>query len=216
LPGGGAAGIFLSTMRHLTFYLTLFALLLAASSSAAQSDPPPPPPPSPDYSPRHWKEYVYEQDNIKFRFPVEPKITTANKNEPFGTVTNRRYTRQSFLLMEVSVHEFPAHMDLEKLAPPKELMDEMSDAGLAKVKHLNPRVLKEADVTVDGHPARFMHVETENGRVVRTKAFVVKNRMYFCYVEVRKGERHGSNFENDFEKVAMEFLDSVRLAAPAR
>jgi hypothetical protein len=35
-------------------------------------------------------------------------------------------------------------------------------------------------------------------------------------VDVKKGEKHGFNYENDFEKVAMAFLDSVRLVSPAQ
>lgn len=203
-------------MRHLTFYLTLFALLLAAATSAnAQSDPPPPPPPSPDYSPRSWKEYVYEQDNIKFRFPAEPKVTTTRTDRPSGTVTNRSYRRDSFLVLELLVGEFPAGVDFEK-GPVRELLNQMRDVGLKGVREANPKIIKESDVEVDGHPAKFLHVETGDGKTIRAKYFVVKNRMYFCYVEVRKGERHGHNFENDFEAVAMGFLDSIGLAAPVK
>lgn len=34
--------------------------------------------------------------------------------------------------------------------------------------------------------------------------------------EVKKRERHGINYENDFEKVAMDFLDSVKLLSPKK
>lgn len=202
-------------MRRLRICLTLLVALLAATSADAQSDPPPPPPPAPDYFPQSWKEYVYEQDNVKFRFPVEPRITAASTKESFGTVTTRHYRRQSFVLMQLSVHEFPAHADFEA-AEAKGLLGQMVGASLAEIKDENPKIIKESDITVDGHAGKFLHVETDSGKTIRYKFFLVKNRMYSSYVQVRKGQRHGSNYENDFEKVAMGFLDSIRLAAPAK
>ena len=200
-------------MRHLTFYLTLFIVLLGATPVFAQSEPPPPPPPSPDYFPERWREYVFEQDNVKFRFPVEPRVTTSSTNESFGTVKSQNYHRQSFLVLDLTVNEFPAGTDFEKVMPAKELLEKMRDAGLAEVKEFSPKVIKESDITVDGHPGKFLHVETSNGKSIRAKFFVVKNRMYFSYAEVNKGEKHGFNYENDFEKVAMGFLDSIKLVS---
>ncbi|MCA1620042.1 MAG: hypothetical protein LC795_12165 [Acidobacteria bacterium] len=204
-------------MRRLTFFLTLaFVALLAANSANAQADPPPPPPPVPDYSPQRWKEYVYEQDNVRFRFPVEPKIKTTSTNESFGTVMSRSYRRESFLVLELTVNEYPADIDFEKAMPSKELLEKMRDAGLAEVKDVNPKVIRESDITVDGHAGKFLHVETSNGQSIRLKFFVVKNRMYFSYAEVRKGQKHGTNYENDFEQVAMGFLDSIRLVSAGK
>lgn len=204
-------------MRRLPIYLTLFVLLLGAASVRAQGGPPPPPPPppSPDYFPEQWKEYVYEVDNVRFRFPVEPEVTTASTNESFGTVTNRHYRRRSFVRMQLSVHEFPAHADFEAEGA-KGLLAQMVEASLAEIKDENPKVIKESDITVDGHAGKFLHIETGSGKSIRYKFFLVRNRMYNSYAEVKKGARHGHNFENDFEKVAMGFLDSIRLAAPAK
>jgi hypothetical protein len=201
-------------MRRTHLLPALLVLLLGAASAAAQADAPPPPPPSPDYFPEKWKEYAYEAANVKFRFPAEPEVKTSETKESFGTVTSHTYSRRSFLVLSLSVNVYPEAIDLEKAMPAKDLLDKMRDGGLDEVKRFNPRVIKEADVTIDGHPGRFMQVEGDNGTAVRIKFFVVKNRMYFGYAEVKKGQRHGVNHENDFEKVALGFLDSIRLAAP--
>jgi hypothetical protein len=105
-------------------------------------------------------------------------------------------------------------VDFEKMMPAKELLDKMQAGGLDEIKRYNPRVVKQADVTVGGHQGRFMQVESDSGTVARIKFFFVKNRLYYGYAEVKKGERHGLNFENDFEKVAMGFLDSLGLVSP--
>jgi hypothetical protein len=45
------------------------------------------------------------------------------------------------------------------------------------------------------------------------KIFVVKNKLYLAYAISKKGDRHGFNWENDFEVPAMGFLDSLHLIA---
>jgi hypothetical protein len=202
-------------MKYLPIYLTLVMVLFGAASASAQTEPPPPPPPAPDYFPERWKEYVYENDGVKVRFPAEPKISSSVTKEPYGEVTTRKYHHQSFVTLDLSVTELPPDVNLETL-PSKELLEKMKDGGLSEVKELNPRIVKESDVTVDGYPAKFMQVETGDGKIVRCKFFVVKNRMYFMSAEVKKGERHGLNYENDFEKVAMGFLDSIKLLSPKK
>jgi hypothetical protein len=198
-------------VRHLFFCLTLFAVLFCAAPAFAQSEPPPPP--APDYFPDRWKEYVYEQDDVKFRFPVEPKVTATTTNESFGTVTRRTYSRESFIQMSLQVATFPAAANFEKGEATKGLLKQMRDAGLNEVKATNPRIIKESDITVDGHPGKFMHLESDDGKTVRIKFFVVRNRLYFSFTEAKTGPKHGLNFDNDFEKVTMTFLDSIRLVS---
>lgn len=205
-------------MRHLTFYLALaFVVLLGAAPARAQGGPPPPPPPAPDYFPERWKEYVYEVDNLRFRFPAEPQVETESMKESFGTRTMRIYSHQSFVLMKLMVYEYPpGRADFEAMEAERGFLGQMVQLGLDKVKDENPKVIKQSDITVDGHAGKFVHVETGTGRSIRYQVFFVKNRMYASYAEVRKGERHGHNFENDFEKVVMGFMDSIRLVAPGK
>ena len=73
--------------------------------------------------------------------------------------------------------------------------------------------MTQEDVFVDGHPAKFLKVETNNGLVMRWKIFAVKNKMYTAYAITKKGVRHGFNWENDFEIPAMGFLDSLHMIA---
>lgn len=198
-------------MRRTHFWLALLVLVLGASSAAAQAGPPPPPPPAPDYFPEKWKEYVYEKDGVKFRFPAEPEVTSGKDDS--GTVTTRGYRRRSFVDLYLAVNEFPPGSVFETLSPEKYIR-ETRDGILAGLKDFSPKVIREADTAVGGHPAKFLHIETGDGRVIRLKFFPVKNRLYFMSAEVRKGAKHGVNYENDFEKVTMAFLDSVGLVPP--
>lgn len=199
-------------MRRTHFCLALLVLLLGAASASAQSEPPPPIPP--DYFPEQWKEYVYEKDGMKVRFPAEPEV--ISEKDDSGTVTTHAYRHhRSFIELFIAVNEFPPGSVFETV-PPEQLLRETRASVLTGPKNLSTKIIREADTSVGGHPAKFMHIETSDGRVSRFKFFTVKNRLYFMSVEVRKGARHGINYENDFEKVAMAFLDSVVLVPLAK
>ncbi|MDQ3799805.1 MAG: hypothetical protein M3384_10155 [Acidobacteriota bacterium] len=182
-------------------YFLLICLALFAFQVVAQ-----PPPAAPDYSPENWKEYSYQQDNVKFRFPAEPKIALENSESSGVKFTIRKYIRQSFLAMELWVMEYPAN-----IPEGKETLEFLRNVAVDSVKHMSPKIIKESDITVDGNAGKFIQMETSDGVVTRYKFFYVKNRIYYYFAAVRKGEKHGFNYENDFEKVAMGFLDSVKL-----
>jgi hypothetical protein len=195
-------------MKFSTVFFALVIFVFAANSALAQGDPPPT---APDYSPQNWKEFTYENDNVKFRFPVNPNLTTSTEEISGSKVTTRKYTRRSFMAMELWVVEYPSDFNFEEFKPIKETLQNLRGVALDSIKNSNPKVIKESEITVDGHAGKFMHVETDKGEVLRFKFFLVKNRMYYAFAAVTKGEKHGFNYENDYEKVALGFLDSIKL-----
>jgi hypothetical protein len=78
---------------------------------------------------------------------------------------------------------------------------------LERIKNLEPKILSQQDILVDGHPGRFATLETNNGLLMRVKFFFAGTRLYIAQAIVKKGV----NWENDFEIPAMAFLDSLRL-----
>lgn len=201
-------------MKFLTVFFALIIFMFAASPAPAQDDDPPPP--SPVYFPQNWKEFTYENDGVKFRFPANPALATSTEDTSRMKVITRKYTWQSFIAMELWVVEYPADINLEEFKPVKETLQELRRIALDKVKATNSKFIKESDITVDGHAGKFMHLENSAGEVLRLKFFLVKNRMYYAFAAVKKGEKHGFNYENDFEKVAMGFLDSIKLIQPKK
>lgn len=197
-------------MRFPIIFFALTFAFLGATPTFAQTSPPPPP--APDYSPENWKEFTFENDNVKIRYPKQPTLTT--RTEESSGVAIRNYVHASFIRLVLSVNEYPSNVNLEEALPTKDLFLKLREGMLANIARFDPRIIKEYDTSVSGYPAKFMHVEGNNGDVVRTKFFVVKNRFYILMTSVKKGATHGSNYENDFEKVAMGFLDSVQLITP--
>ncbi|HEX8370716.1 MAG TPA: hypothetical protein VF604_19380 [Pyrinomonadaceae bacterium] len=200
-------------MKFLTVFFALIIFVFAAHSASAQASSPDDAPPAPDYYPEKWKEFTYETDGVKFRFPANPTLMTSTETVSDQKVTTRKYTRRSFIAMELWVVEYSPDSNLEEFKPIKETLQNLRGVALDSIKSSNPKVIKESEITVDGHAGKFMHVETDKGEVLRFKFFLVKNRMYYAFAAVKKGEKHGFNYENDFEKVAMGFLDSIKLTS---
>lgn len=187
-----------------TLLLVSFVCLTAICISAQKGSPPPPPPDAaPDYTPESWKEYSYPQDNLRFRFPDEPKITESAKD-------GRTYERHSFMTFTLSVSDAGIDVGNDKEQQRKYLilialsLDENFKASGAKL-------LKSEDISVDGNPAKLFIFESKDGIISRAKVFVVKDKVYSAEADVKKGERRGLNSENDFEKPAMAFLDSIHM-----
>ena len=184
--------------------LLLTFVCLSASLVLAQEAPPPPPPAAPDYSPDSWKEYSFKEENVKFRFPVEPKKTESTDGKGF------RFERRSFMDFSLEVSEAGIDVGTNQDSQKKYLIL-ISMTLEESAKEDGTKILKNEDTTVDGHPEKFFIMETKDGYLTRAKIFVLRDKIYSAESSVKKGARHGFNWENDFEKPAMAFLDSVRL-----
>lgn len=162
---------------------------------------------APDYDPKAWKEYSFADDNIRFRFPVQPKrveSTTGAEKYPSGS-----YTRESFMYFDLTVTTFPPGFGAG--VSEKAMLDGGVDGLLNGIKAREPKILKQEDVSVDGYAGRFVKVETKDGFVLRLKFFFAEGKLYIAQAISKKGDRHGVNWENDFEIPAMAFLDSLHL-----
>lgn len=181
--------------------LTLFIFLSVICVAAQQGDPPPP---VPDYSPDTWKEYSFAQDNVRFRFPAEPRVTESSEDH------GRMYERRSFINFSLSVSDAGIDVGKDREKQKKYLilialtLDQTLESSGAKL-------IKSEDTTVDGNPAKFFVFESKDGTLTRAKMFALKDKVYSAEAIVKKGDKHGFNWENDFEKPAMAFLDSIHL-----
>jgi len=129
-------------------FLILFAVPVLAQQLGD------PPLPVPDYNPKGWKEYSFEKDKVKFRFPVEPKPVETTS----GTVTKlpgRIYQRDSFMTFSLMALEAPSGTDIESKTG---LILKMRDAYLEQIKGGDPKVIKDLEITVDDQKTYSMPV----------------------------------------------------------
>ena len=188
-----------------SIFFPFFVSVLSALLYAQQA--PPPPDMAPDYFPKEWKEYVFKDDGVRFKFPVEAKrmdVVTGNI-DPHPA---HNYEHQSFMFLQLVVSNWPADTDLEAS---NNGLNNGRDGMLASIKDREPKILQEDDIKIDGHNGKFIKFETNNGILARVNVFAVKNKLYIAAVYLMKGRRHGVNWENDFEIPAMGFLDSIHV-----
>jgi hypothetical protein len=171
--------------------------------SATAQKPVPPPPAVPDYFPDAWKEYSYPNDNIRFRFPDEPKITK--------TASYTSYERESFIKFHLTISPSGVNIVGTDKARQQTLLTVFSMVFESGAESSGTKIIKQEDTTIDGYPAKFLQFETKDGILTRAKIFVIKDKVYAAETDVKTGERHGVNWENDFEKPVMAFLDSLHL-----
>ena len=96
----------------------------------------------------------------------------------------------------------------------KKFFDDMRDSAMSTVVQASPRVVKEADFSLAGHPGRFFQIELSDDRVLRIKYIAVKNRVYNLIATSRKAQPNVMGSANDYEEIAMAFLDSFQLTKP--
>jgi hypothetical protein len=179
--------------------LLLIALVCFSAVCAAAQQPAPLTPAADD--PQGWKEYSYKDDNIRFRFPAEPKVTVdQRKNE-------RSYTSGAF---ELTVS--PAGIDIGKdPGAQKRYLILLSMSFDQIIESSGSKLIKREEATIDGMPAMFIQYESKDGLVTRAKMFVIGEKVYAAQAESQKSEKNGANREKDFEKSVMTFLDSIHL-----
>ena len=197
--------------RILYFHLMLLVLIGSSVDGTAQRKKPAKgsaPQSAADYFPERWKEFSPEDGTFKILFPGTPKESTADENFSPDRYPTYYASYKSFLSYVAMYIEYDG--DIENPASANETFDRARDKIIsvsARFKE-SPRIIKEEDVSVEGHPGRFLLVDLANDKFVWHKFIIVKNRFYFLQVEMLKGNpRAGS----DYEKIAMRFLNSFRL-----
>jgi hypothetical protein len=167
-----------------------------------------PPPSANDYFPERWKEFSSKDGTFKILFPGTPKESTIDDNAAPDSYPTYYASYKSFLSYSALYVEYDE--DIENPAAAKQAFDRARNSALSTATQLreSPRIIKEEDISVEGHPGRFLQMGLSNNKAVWIKFVVVKNRFYYLQVEMLNGP---SRTCNDYEKIAMRFLDSFRL-----
>ena len=188
-----------TNILNLLLSMVLISACYVIGPALAQAQVPPPPP-AKDYSPDKWDEYTSEQGRFRIRFPGKPQEESS--------VGVRFLSYSGLLDYRVSYVDEPEITD-DPIST-KQYLQRMKSASKEIVKYSNERIIQEKDVTVDRYPGIYIHVESGKGWV-RTQQIVVGKRVYTIVVEGRKGRANELEGKDDFEKVAMGFINSFKL-----
>ena len=196
-------------IRALKLFLSMVLMFgppLTAPVMVPAQEPPSPPSPAKDYFPDKWGEYTSEQGRFRIRFPDKPK-------EEVSAVGVHFLSYSGFLEYRVSYSDEPELSD--NLDSAKRYLREMKAASNAIVSMGNERIVKEEEVTIEGYPGYFTYVEGAKGWV-RDLQIVVGKRVYTIVVEGRVARANELEGKDNFEKLAMGFINSFKLILQRR
>jgi hypothetical protein len=158
-----------------------------------------------DYFPEKWKEFTSQEGKFKILFPGTP-VEWSKKDSPSYTVSY-----QSFISYTASFVDVPD--SVVTAADAKVVLDKARESALAisVAAQEKPQIVKEVEASFQGHPGRLLNIDLGNNRVVHYKFILVKNRLYFAEAITPKWNAETQGAENEYEKIAMTFLDSFKL-----
>jgi hypothetical protein len=196
-------------MRTIVFDLILSILLISPSSIMAplrvSAQETPRSSSSREHSPNKWNEYTSERGRFRIRFPGKPKEESSPVDVHFLSYSGLLEFRVSY----TDEPELSGNLDSAN-----KYLEEMKVATEAIAKVSNERIVSQKKVTIDGYPGYFTYVQTAKGWV-RDLQLVVGNRVYTIVVEGRKGQANEAAEKNDFERVAMAFINSFKVIPPS-
>lgn len=141
--------------------------------------------------------------------PGTPAVSVITMPSPQGNLVLHRFQFEGVIDQLVMYVDYA--VNVEEPSQAKKFLDHTRDSGLANMAQGKPRLIKETDVSTDGHPGRFLKIEVGENTVVRMKSILVANRVYVLIASSRKAQPNVMGSENDYEEIAMAFLDSFHL-----
>lgn len=122
------------------------------------------------------KEYVSPDRRFKIRFPDVPKEIDLPFDTKTGQIVSHTVMHTSTITYWLGYTDYP--IDFEKANAIKTTLDQARDGSLSRVAKEDPRILAEADVSVNGYPGRFFRVELKGDAILRYKIILTGNRQY--------------------------------------
>ena len=196
-------------MKKVYLIALVFLFLISIAASAQRTRPADPPPPADDYSPRRWKDFSSREGGFRVLMPGNPQVYDSTQKTPNGDVVMHWTRYNGVISQDVMYIDTPANVEDASIV--KGIFDDMRDSALANAADGKPRVINESDWPVDGHPGRFLRIELVDNTVLRIRFVAVKNRVYTLIAGSRKAEPNVMGSENDYQEIAMAFLDSFHL-----
>jgi len=184
--------------------LLLLGCYLAPASIYAQ-DPAPPPPPARDYFPDKWDEYHSQTGKFRIRFPGEPQERVKTQDG----IDEHYMEYKGLLLYRLSYVDYETRIDDPQKR--RDILKGMKATALRFIKVNNHRLVSERDVTVDGYQGLFVQFEVQGKEVIRLQWLVVGSRVFTISTLGRKGSPLDLEGNDDYEKVALGFINSFHL-----
>jgi hypothetical protein len=195
-------------MKTRIFNLLLPVLLVSAVyviAPAVARAQAPPPPPAKDYFPDKWDEYSSITGKFRIRFPKQPQESVNMQGEL--EVSSLEY--KGLINYRASSVDYKTPIDDPQKV--KSLLQGLKTSALNSLKDKGLTVVAEREVIVDGHSGVFIHIELQGKEVLRVQWVAAGSHLYTIIASSRKGRPEELEGKDDFQKVAMGFINSFHV-----
>lgn len=158
-----------------------------------------------EYDLNNWEEFISEEGRFSVLLPGVPKEVVREIDSPYGKSQGHYFNLQTFADFGFAYTQFPVTVEATDAA--KKLLDRARDGLVAGLKG---KLLEDKEISLDGHPGRFIRAELASGETYRHKVFVVGSRSYQA-VFISMDKDATSAARNHHEAAAKKFLDSLKL-----
>jgi hypothetical protein len=179
-------------------------LLVSAISIAAQTQGPPPPA-AKDYFPNTWDEYSFPAGKFRIRFPQKPVESSTTDGK-------MQLNRVGYIgLMDYEVSYVDYGVPIDNPLKVKDMLQQLKIAALNAIRQKGVQIIADREVTVDGHPGVFVHVEVGTKEVIRMQWVAAGSRLYSISTSSIKGIPQELEGKDDYEKIVTGFIGSFHI-----
>lgn len=193
--------------------MLLAALVSAAALCFGQTVKPsgvPPSPPAVEYNPSAWREFSSE----KGRFSVLLPGTPFERTIPLDTKIGKLDT-VNFILGSSSASYAVSYIDYPVFIEDPSIVKRALDAGRdGAVQRVQGTLIEEKEISLSGHPGRYIKVRVGEGGITRSRLYVVGKRVYTLIFIVDE-DGASATAVRSHEDISARFLDSFKLLESA-
>jgi hypothetical protein len=161
------------------------------------------------------KDYSSTEGRFTVLFPLP-----CTPNEINGPVESKLGKAAFHMLLCVSstttysvvYTDYAINLDSADLA--QKALDNAREGSLSRIAKEDPRIIKESDISIEGHPGRFLQIELKGDGMIRMRYFVAANRVYAVGAGTPKKQPEVVDTTNDYEGLATRFIDSFKIIPP--
>lgn len=156
-------------------------------------------------------QYVSTDGRFTVGFPAKPNEIHESVESAMGKLPFHMLICPFTSTVSYHVFYMDYPVDLERADLVKKALDIAREGSLKRIAKEDPRITKETDISIDGHPGRYLQIELKGDGMVRMRYLVAGNRLYAVGLGSPKKKPKIVDATNDYEKIATNFMDSFKI-----
>jgi len=160
-----------------------------------------------ELDPASWKEYKPESGHFTILFPGTPQEETQKLNVGQSEIIIRTLKLHELAIYSVMYSDYPVAVANPEAA--RGILDFTAKEGVEMYK---AEPLDRQEITLEGHPGRYLKQRLPDGLVMRLKFYLVGQKLYQLMITTPQEEGATDEQRRFYDATAGKFLDSFKLA----